>query len=117
VETGIATAAGAYAFGEECRAESAAVTFLAMEADFRILVAVESLEDEEYLGNAIIGAMTAIESLPADEIPGPRPGRVDFEFRATDGQSLRLNIEIARFRLEADGLTGSALYRLFLAPR
>jgi hypothetical protein len=103
----------AYAFGEECRAESGEVAFLAMETDFRVRVPVDSLGDEEALGTSILIAMTIIEALPAQQLAGDQPGRVDFEFAAGDSQSLRLNIDIARFRHEAAGLRGAELYQYF----
>ena len=55
-------------------------TFHAMETDFRVRVSVDSLGDEEALGGAIRAVMTAIEELPPEQIVGPRPGRVEFEF-------------------------------------
>ena len=107
--------AGAYAFGEECRSDSGETTFLAMETDFRIRVPVDTLENEAAMGNALQDAMAAIEALPDEEIAGTRPGRVEFEFVAGDSQSLRLNVDISRFRQEAAGLEGGALFRYFNA--
>lgn len=105
----------AYAFGEECRAESGEVTFLAMETDFRVRAAFSTLEDEAALGNAIRAAMLIIDSLPAAQLVGTRPGRVDFEF-AGGSQSLRLTVDIGRYKQEAAALQGAALFRYFRPP-
>lgn len=105
----------AYTFGEECRAKSGEVTFRAMETDFRVHVPVDSLGDQEAMGAAIRTAMTVIEALPAEQLAGPQPGRVDFEFAAADSQSLRLNIDVTRFRHEAADLQGAELFQHFKA--
>ena len=112
---GNALDASAYAFGEECRSDVGEPTFLIMETDFRVMIAVDSLENEEAMGNEVSTAMRAIDALPADQIPGPRPGRVEFEFRAPRGQSLRLIVDIARYRQEAANMDGAALFNYFRA--
>lgn len=106
----------AYAFGEECRSDSGTVTFLAMETDFRVRVAVATLADEDALGNAIQATMMTIDALPDDQMAGTRPGRVEFEFVEESSQSLRLTIDITRFRQEAGDRQGAALFRLFRTP-
>jgi hypothetical protein len=105
----------AYAFGEECRAASGETSFLAMETDFRIRVPVDSLSNKEEMGRAVLQAMAAIETLPSEQLPGTRPGRVEFEFAAADSQSLRIIIDITRFRQEAGGLQGAELLQQFQA--
>ncbi len=103
----------AYAFGEDCRMESGDTTFHPMETDFRLSMRVDTTTNEEALGEAIEAAMAAIEGLPPGLIQGPQPGRVEFEFVAPGSELVRLNIEIVRFRLEAAGLKGAALFRHF----
>jgi hypothetical protein len=115
MQAGGALDGSAYAFGEECRADSGEVTFLAMQTDFRVRAHVDSLENEAALGNSIRAAMTAIEALGDEQLSGRGPGRVEFEFTAPDGQALRLIIEVTRFRQEAGNLEGSALFGLFQA--
>ena len=106
----------AYAFGEQCRMESGDSTFHAMETDFRVHVSIESIGDERALGTAIRAVFTAIEEMPPEQIVGPRPGRVEFEFSTPGHDSLRLNIDLARFRQEAGALEGAALLRHFQVP-
>jgi hypothetical protein len=105
--------ASAYAFGEDCRQQNGETTFLPMESDFRVRIPVQSLTDEVVLGDWIGRVMVAIESLPAAEIPGGRPGRVEFEFLSKDAGSLHLNIEISSYRADAQGLQGATLFEHF----
>ena len=44
---------------------------------------------------------------------GPRPGRVEFEFYSGADSSLRLIIEIDRYRAEAQDLEGAELFKHF----
>ena len=89
------------------------MAFLAMETDFRLRLPVQDLGDETALGNELARAMALIEELPTEGIPGPRPGRVEFEFYTQDSESLRLTIEISRYRAESPGLEGAVLLRHF----
>ncbi len=109
--------ASAYAFGEDCRHDDGTIDFLTMEADFRVQVPVREPGDERELGTWIAAVMSAIDSIPASDIPGPRPGRVEFEFTLVGGESRRLTIDISRYRAEAPGLEGAELYRHFSAPQ
>ncbi|HEY5983117.1 MAG TPA: hypothetical protein VIU38_06555 [Anaerolineales bacterium] len=106
----------AYAFGEDCRHDDGTVDFLTMEADFRVQVPVADSSDERELGKWIADVMSAIDSIPASDVPGSRPGRVEFEFKAVGGESRRLTIDISRYRAEAQGLEGAELYKHFSAP-
>jgi hypothetical protein len=110
-----ALAVSAYAFGEECRIESEEPRFHAMETDFRVRAQVDSLQNEEQMGKAILAAMTAVDGLPSEQFVGTRPGRVEFEFTTADSESLRVVIDITRFRQEAAGLQGAEIYRHFKA--
>ena len=106
--------AGAYAFGEDCRREDGTVTFLPMETDFRVQIPVQSLADEGVLGDWISRVMLIVDAIPADELSGPRPGRAEFEFQVDGSDSLRINVELSRYRAEARGLAGAELFRFFL---
>jgi len=106
----------AYAFGEECRHEDGTTTFLTMQTDFRVRIPVDSLTDEAAMGDRIGRVMAQIGSLPVDEVPGSRPGRVEFEFFVGEIQSMRLNIERSRYDTEAPGLEGADLFEHFRAP-
>jgi hypothetical protein len=105
--------ASAYAFGEECRGDNGTVSFLPMETDFRVRIPVPALSDEAALGSWISRAMSLVEALPAADVPGTRPGRVEFEFYVDESTGLRLVVEIARYRSEASGLDGASIFRLF----
>jgi hypothetical protein len=58
-------------------------------------------------------AISILETLPASEAPGTRPGRVEYEFYVDESTGLRLAVEISRFRTEADGLDSASIFRLF----
>ncbi len=103
----------AYGFGEDCVASDGTRKFLAMETDFRVRLPVQDLSNEEAMGNLIAATMQVIEALPPSQIEGPRPGRVEFEFAAGSAASLRLVVQIDRFRVQGEGLTGAALFNLF----
>lgn len=103
----------AYAFGENCNHEDGTSTFLPMETDFRVRIPVKALSDEVVLGNWIAQVMETVEALPPSELVGPRPGRIEFEFSVNSQPSLRMIVEIARYRDEAIGLPGAELFRHF----
>lgn len=105
--------ASAYAFGEECRAEDATSSFLPMETDFRIRIPVATLADDTALGAWISRAMSVVEALPSSDLPGTRPGRVEFDFYVDESTALRLVVDISRYRTEAAGLDNSSILRLF----
>ncbi len=118
VQSGLQTVAtgamgNAYAFGEDCVAADGTRTFLAMESDFRVKLPVKDLADDLALGNLINSTMAMLDQLPSGQIAGPRPGRVEFEFVTSAGESLRLTVDIARYRAEAKGLDGVSVFRLF----
>lgn len=106
----------AYAFGEDCVAADGTRRFLAMETDFRVKLPVQDLQDEAALGALISATMGAVGRLPQSQLAGPRPGRVEFEFVAADGTSLRLTVDIARFRSLASGVSDTEIFQLFRTP-
>ncbi len=103
----------AYAFGEDCVADDGSRKFLAMETDFRVRIPAKDLTDQTALGDAMATTLHVIENIPPEQVAGPQPGRVEFEFYAPSGESLRLTVEIDQYRSEATGLDGEALFRLF----
>lgn len=103
----------AYAFGEDCVAADGTRKFLPMETDFRVKLPASDLKDEAALGNLISSTMTMIERLPPNQLAGPRPGRVEFEFDAPNGNNLRLVVDLARYRSEASGRSDTEIFRLF----
>ncbi len=104
----------AYAYGENCVYGDGHSTFSAMETDFRIGVKVKTLRDEGNLGNWISKVMTIVLALPADQLQGPRSGRVDFDFRVPDPANLFVTVPIDKYRSQADNLHGADLLHLFL---
>jgi hypothetical protein len=109
--------ASAYAFGEECRGDDGTVSFLPMETDFRVRIPVTTLGDDAALGLWISRAMSVVEAHPAAELPGTRPGRVEFEFYVDESTGLRLSVEISRYRNEAGSLDSASIFRLFREGR
>lgn len=105
--------ASAYAYGEDCVAADGTRTFTPMETDFRVSLPVADLSNERQLGDLIAASMRVIDQVPTDQLVGPRPGRVDFEFHTTSGASLRFQVDIDRFRREATSMSGARLFRLF----
>lgn len=103
----------AYAYGENCVYADGHNTFAAMETDFRVKVSVSDLKDEKALGDWIANAMGAIMKLPTDDVPGPQPGRVEFDFSKSETENLFLNISIARYQKLAPGISGAELFRNF----
>lgn len=103
----------AYAYGEDCVSADGTRTFSPMETDFRVSLPVADLTDEQQLGELIAAAMRIIDGMPKDQLVGPRPGRVDFEFHSTAGDSVRFTVDIDRFHREGASLSGARLFRLF----
>jgi hypothetical protein len=102
----------AYAFGENCVYADGHSTFGAMETDYRVKVTVVDLKDEKALGASIIRVMDVISKLPADEIAGPQPGRVEFTFTKSDSENLSFNVSISKYKSLAPGLSGAEIFRL-----
>jgi hypothetical protein len=81
--------ANAYAFGENCvRADGSTAGFTAMETDFNVSLQVDDLANESVLGKRIVQVMQVIEAIPAEQIAGPRPGRVSIVFQSSTAQSV-----------------------------
>jgi hypothetical protein len=57
--------------------------------------------------------MDVITKLPSDELSGPQPGRVEFEFSKSESETRFLNVSIAKYKTQAAGLSGSELFKLF----
>ncbi len=107
------SAASAYAFGEDCVAADGTRTFLAMETDFRVRIPVANLSDEADLGDLMAASIKAIDQLPREQIEGPQPGRVEFEFTGPNSDSLRLTVELEQYLAKGQGLSGAALFNMF----
>jgi hypothetical protein len=103
----------AYAYGEDCVTGDGSSTFSAMETDFRVSVSVTDLHDEETLGGWVIRVMELIAQLPASELAGPQPGRVDFEFTKSPSETFFLHVSIAKYKSLAPGPSGTEIFKLF----
>lgn len=103
----------AYAYGENCVYADGHQTFSAMETDFRVGIQVRSIKDEDDLGNWIFQVMQAILALPADQLSGPQPGRVDFDFKQPDPGELFVTVPIDQYRRQPPELKGARLFRVF----
>lgn len=103
----------AYAYGEYCVYGDGHRTFSAMETDYRIGVKVKTLIDEGNLGNWISKVMTIVLAIPPEQLEGPRPGRVDFDFQVPDPEELFVTVPIEKYLNQADNLHGADLLHLF----
>ena len=106
--------AHATAFGENCMGnDGQVIKFLAMETDFYVFIAVETLDSYEIFGNWIAQAIQAVNALPIDQIPGVRPGYVAFRFEKNASDSIGVNVPIQQYNETARGKTGAELFRMF----
>lgn len=109
--------ASAFAFGENCvRADGSIASFSAMETDFNILLRVDDLTNGAELGEWIVRVMHVIEALPAEEIVGPRPGRVSITFRSEKEQSI-LHFYTDQYARLPAGLSHLEVYQSLQSPR
>lgn len=106
--------ARATAFGEDCVFADGRAEFGALETDFYVASPVDDPNDTESLGNQIAAVMTIIlERFPSESLPGGQDGFVEFRFEARDGSFTILRASIAKYRGEAQGLTGAKLFEFF----
>jgi hypothetical protein len=109
--------ARAFAFGEKCMlADGSVGYFLAMETDFNVTLQVEDLVNEDNLGRWIVKVMGVIESIPADQLVGPRPGRVSLNFQDGADQTFT-RFYINEYQALPAGLTNAEIYRALQTPR
>ena len=102
--------ASAYAFGENCiRQDGTVADFLAMETDFNVTLHVDDLANESVLGKWIVQVMHAIENIPADQIAGPRPGRVSIVFQSSTAQAV-INFYINQYQELPSSLNYAGIY-------
>lgn len=109
--------ANAYAFGENCiLADGSVGQFLAMETDFNITLQVDDLANETSLGEWIVKIMQVIENIPAEQIVGPRPGRVSITFLAGADQKI-VNFYIDQYQALPSGLSSAEIFQAVQAPQ
>jgi hypothetical protein len=109
--------ASAFAFGENClRADGSVGRFIAMETDFNITLQVDSITDEARLGEWIVKVMQVIDNIPAEQIVGPRPGRVSIFFQASGDQE-GVNFYIDQYQALPSGLSTAEIYQALQPPQ
>ena len=106
----------AFGFGENCVHADGSATFLPMETDFNVTLQAGDLTDEAALGEWIVKVMQVIESIPPDQIIGPRPGRVSILFES-NGERKGVNFYIDQYRALAAGLSFEEIYHTLQAQQ
>lgn len=108
--------ARAFAFGENCVRADGSADFIPMETDFDVTLQIADLSNEAQLGEWIVKVMQVIESIPGEEIVGPRPGRVSIEFQSASGQQFA-RFYIDQYRLLPPGLSPAQVYQALQTPQ
>ncbi len=85
-----------------------------METDFNLTLHVDDLANRSVLGRWIVQIMQVIESIPADQIAGPRPGRVSIVFQSSTAQSV-INFYINQYKELPSGLNHEEVYQALQA--
>lgn len=109
--------ANAFVFGENCFLPDGSIArFIPMETDFNVTLNVEDAADEAVLGEWILKVMEVIEAIPADQIVGPRPGRVSIIFKAAAAQA-GVNFYIDQYQALPAGLSNAEIYQSLQASQ
>jgi hypothetical protein len=104
-----------FAFGENCsQANSHIIRFIPMETDFNVTLPVSDIMDKAELGGWIVKIMQVIDSVPPDQIMGPRPGRVSIGFESA-GQQESLSFYIDQYHGLSPGLSNVQIYEALKA--
>lgn len=105
------TAARAEAYGENCiYSDGALAYFAAMQTDYHITLAVETLADAESLGSLLEQTLEIIDGFPVGETPGPNPGYIGITFQAGETVENLWFQQTQSDSLRAQGLSGEQLY-------
>lgn len=108
--------ATAFAFGENCIHTDGTKTFLPMETDFNVTLQVNDLSDVSALGGWIVNVMQIVQSVPTDQIVGPRPGRVSLLFQSNNEQK-GVSFYIDQYRGLPSGLNNAEIYQRLQTPQ
>jgi multidrug efflux pump subunit AcrB len=109
--------ANAFAFGENCvTSDGTIVSFSAMETDFNVTLQVNDIANESDLGEWIVKVMQVITAIPAEQIVGPRPGRVSLTFQSSADQKV-INFYIDQYQALPAGLSNSEIYQALQIPQ
>lgn len=107
----------AFAFGENCILSDGTIArFLPMETDFNAKLHVDDLANEAVLGRWIVNVMQIIEAIPAEQIMGPRPGRVSIVYQSSTAQSIT-NFYINQYQALPAGLNHTEIYEALQAAQ
>lgn len=107
--------ASAFVFGENCVHPDGSATFLPMETDFNVTLQANDLSDTATLGEWVVKIMQVIEDIPADQIVGPRPGRVSILFQS-NGQQSGVNFYIDQYKNLPAGLSSAEIFQALQTP-
>lgn len=99
----------AFVFGEDCIYADGSATFIPMETDFNITIPSNPLSDEE-AGAWIVKIMQIIQAIPAEQIVGPRPGRVGVSFES-NGVRTGVGFYIDQYNALPADLSNTEIYQ------
>lgn len=102
----------ASAYGEDCLdpETNTVVGFRTMQTDFYFSVMVQDMADTQAMGDIAEAVLRALDTMPADQIPGPNPGYVGITY---DDGAQTSNLWFPRTRgteLLKQGVSGSRLF-------
>jgi hypothetical protein len=103
-------------YGEDCVYSDGHSTFGVMETDFHVNLPVDDLANEEALGNAMAQILPIIVNIPREEIQG-KYGFVEFWFEKNETEHVVVRVPIQKYIDEAQGKTGTKLFRMFSAKQ
>ncbi len=105
------SAAHSEAYGENCvYSDGTVARFAAMQTDYRVTLAVETLTDAEALGSLLEQTLEIIDGFPVGETPGPNPGYIGITFQAGETVENLWFQQTQSDALRAQGLGGQSLY-------
>jgi hypothetical protein len=87
-----------------------------METDFNVTLQVNDVSDESVLGEWIVKTMEVIENIPAEQIVGPRPGRVSIAYQSGSDQKI-INFYINQYQDLPSGLSNSEIFQALQVPK
>jgi len=103
--------AGAEAYGEDCLdSDGTPAYFVAMETDYRVTLAVETLAEAEVLGGLLEQTLEIIGAFPVEETPGLNPGYIGIVFETGESAENLWFQQRQADALRAQGLSGAQLY-------
>jgi hypothetical protein len=109
--------ANAFVFGENCILSDGSIArFIRMESDFNVTLHVNDLANESDLGGWIVKVMQVIQKIPAEQILGPRPGRLSIAFQSGNAQK-SVSFYIDRYGGLSPGLSESEIYQALQIPQ